>query len=164
MATIKAFSSRQCSVRSARRVTPSVKCSAAKDFNLPLQAGIAVAAGLIAAAPAHAGSVSFGEPLDKAFVTSPVHLSLLVQGMEVRPAADGVIPGTGHFHVNIDAPSTEEGESIPFDDTHKHFGKGQTEVDLELEKGKHKLTLQFANALHQSYGPEYAKTITVNVK
>jgi hypothetical protein len=34
----------------------------------------------------------------------------------------------------IDAPSTEEGETIPFDDTHKHYGKGQTEVDLELEK------------------------------
>lgn len=31
-------------------------------------------------------------------------------------------------------------------------------------QGEHNLTLQFANALHESYGPEYAKTITVNVK
>ena len=54
--------------------------------------------------------------------------------LRVPSAADGVIPGTGHFHVNIDAPNVEEGESIPFDDTHKHYGKGQTEVDLELEK------------------------------
>lgn len=31
-------------------------------------------------------------------------------------------------------------------------------------QGKHTLTLQFANALHESYGPKYAKTISVNVK
>jgi hypothetical protein len=31
-------------------------------------------------------------------------------------------------------------------------------------QGKHKLTLQFANALHESYGPNYASTIEVIVK
>jgi hypothetical protein len=31
-------------------------------------------------------------------------------------------------------------------------------------QGEHKLTLQFANASHESYGPEYAKTIDVKVK
>ena len=29
---------------------------------------------------------------------------------------------------------------------------------------RHKLTLQFADAEHKSYGPAFAKTITVNVK
>lgn len=43
--------------------------------------------------------------------------------------------------------SWPSGEAIPFDDAHKHFGKGQTGVDLELAPGKHTLTLQFANAL-----------------
>ena len=58
----------------------------------------------------------------------------------------------------------DKGEAIPFDATHKHFGKAQTEGELELEPGKHKITLQFANAYHESYGKEVAKTITVNVK
>jgi len=47
--------------------------------------------------------------------------------------------------------------------THKHYGKAQSEGELELEPGKHKITLQFANAYHVSYGKEFAKTITVNV-
>jgi hypothetical protein len=48
-------------------------------------------------------------------------------------AADGLIPGTGHFHVFVDvAEQTEEGEAIPFDYAHKHFGKGQTAADIEL--------------------------------
>jgi hypothetical protein len=35
----------------------------------------------------------------------------------------------------VDVPKSEqqgEGEAIPFDDAHKHFGKGQTAADLEL--------------------------------
>ena len=66
----------------------------------------------------------------------------------------------------IDGPGafTAPGEVIPMDATHKHYGKGQVEGELELEPGKHKITLQFANALHESYGKEFAKTITVNVK
>ena len=50
------------------------------------------------------------------------------------------------------------------DATHKHYGKGQSEGELVLEPGKHTITLQFANALHESYGKEFAKKITVNVQ
>lgn len=80
--------------------------------------------------------------------------------------------------------TAQAGAEIPFDDTHLHFGKGQTEAAVTLSPGKHKLTLQFANALHKrcacrggfanalwltvplrcSYGKGYSKTITVNVK
>merc|ERR1719164_241673 len=89
-----------------------------------------------------------------------------VTGYELSPAADGLKEGTGHHHLVIDGPKAfvDPGEAIPFDATHKHFGKAQTEGELELEPGKHKLTLQFANANHESYGKEFAKTITVNVK
>ncbi len=48
------------------------------------------------------------------------------------PAADGVIPGTGHFHVLVDLPAAEEGEALPFDATHLHYGKGQAAADVEL--------------------------------
>lgn len=80
------------------------------------------------------------------------------------PAADGLIPNTGHFHIQIDDPVSTKGQAIAFDNAHKHYGKGQTGADLELTPGRHTLTLQFANALHESYGPDYASTITVMVK
>lgn len=35
---------------------------------------------------------------------------------------------------------------------------------LRLLQGKHKLTLQFANAKHESYGSKFAQTITVTVQ
>jgi hypothetical protein len=35
---------------------------------------------------------------------------------------------------------------------------------LFVLQGKHTLTLQFANALHESYGPKYNSSITVNVQ
>ena len=56
------------------------------------------------------------------------------------------------------------GETIPANETHIHYGKGQTEATIELSPGKHTLTLQFANGIHQSYGEAWSKTITVNVK
>lgn len=76
-----------------------------------------------------------------------------------------LVAGTGHYHLFIDAEdSYPSGVVIPFDDAHKHYGKGQTAVDLQLPNGEHRLTLQLANAVHESYGPEYAKVITVKVQ
>ena len=54
--------------------------------------------------------------------------------------------------------------AIPFDEKHLHYGKGQTSVDVEVPKGKHTLTIQFANANHESYGPEWAKDVVVEIK
>lgn len=49
----------------------------------------------------------------------------------------GVIPNTGHFHVMVDAPAPAEGEAIPFDAAHLHYGKGQTSADIELAPVSH---------------------------
>ena len=57
-----------------------------------------------------------------------------------------------------------KGDAIPFDATHVHFGKAQKEGELELSPGQHTLTLQFANAKHESFGKKFASTITVNVQ
>ncbi len=107
--------------------------------------------------------LSFVDIADGAVVTSPVKLKFAVSGMEVKPAGD-MTAGTGHHHLLINAESIKEGESIPFNDTHLHFGKGQTETELKLAPGKYKLTLQFANGAHQSYGPQASKSISITVK
>jgi hypothetical protein len=124
---------------------------------------------LTAASPAYAGpknSVSFANVKDGATVPTKFTYKFEVSGYELSPAAAGLKPGTGHHHLVIDGPTAfvAKGEAIPFDATHKHYGKAQMEGELELEPGKHKLTLQLANHLHESYGKEFAKTITVNVQ
>lgn len=112
---------------------------------------------------AHAASVSFIEPADGAVVSSPFTVKFSVSGMDVKPAGD-MTPNTGHHHLLINEDSIPAGQSIPVDEKHIHFGKGQTETLLTLPPGKYKLTMQFANGAHQSYGPELSKTINVTVK
>ena len=131
----------------------------------------AAVAALTAASPAtyakgSKNSVSFANVKDGDTVPRKFVYKFEVSGYELSPAADGLKEGTGHHHLVIDGSKAfvDKGEAIPFDATHKHFGKAQTEGELELEPGKHKITLQFANANHESYGKEFAKTITVNVK
>jgi hypothetical protein len=110
--------------------------------------------------------VFFTNVKDGGTVPSKFTYKFEVTGYTLSPAKEGLIDGTGHHHMIIDGPGafTKAGEAIPMDATHKHYGKAQSEGELELEPGKHKITLQFANALHESYGNEFAKTITVNVK
>lgn len=86
-----------------------------------------------------------------------------VIGLKVHPAGE-LIPGTGHHHLIIDAEATPEGQVVAADDKHIHFGKGQTETEIQLAPGPHTLTLQFANGAHVSYGPTLSKTIRVTVK
>lgn len=137
---------------------------------LSMSTAAAMAATFSAASPAYAkgpkNSVSFSNVKDGDTVPSKFTYKFEVTGYELSPAAAGLKEGTGHHHLVIDGPKAyvDKGEAIPFDATHKHFGKAQTEGELELEPGKHRLTLQFANALHESYGKEFAQTVTVNVK
>ena len=116
-----------------------------------------------ACAVASAQSVSFVEPADGATVTSPFKVKFAVNGMEIKPAGD-MTANTGHHHLLINAVPVKSGEVVPADETHLHFGKGQTETEVKLPPGTYKLTMQFANGLHQSYGEGMSKTITVNVK
>lgn len=111
---------------------------------------------------ASAQSVDFVQPRDGAQLTSPFKVMFSVKDMAVAPAGD-MTPNTGHHHLLINAASVAAGERIPADETHKHFGKGQTEAEVSLPPGTYRLTLQFANGAHQSYGDQLSKTIEVTV-
>ena len=124
--------------------------------------GEAGADGAFVPAPEGA-SVSFGSPADGATVTSPVALTFAVEGMTVQPAGT-LTAGTGHHHVIVDAEGIAAGEAVPADETHIHFGKGQTETSLELSPGPHTLLLQFADGAHRSYGPGMTAKISVVVE
>jgi hypothetical protein len=108
-------------------------------------------------------SVSFVEPADGATVSSPFKVKFGVSGMDIKPVGD-MSANTGHHHLLINHDSVKDGEVVPVDDTHMHFGKGQTETMVTLQPGKYKLTMQFANGAHQSYGAGMSKSISVTVK
>ena len=112
---------------------------------------------------ASAQSVQFTNPQDGAVVSSPFKVGFMVDGMKVMPAGN-MTPGTGHHHLLINVDVIPEGQNIPMDEKHKHFGNGQTETELSLPPGKYKLTMLFANGAHQSYGPKMSKTIEITVK
>jgi hypothetical protein len=107
--------------------------------------------------------VFFVEPKDGAELTSPFTVKFGVKNLLVEPAGE-IKAGSGHHHLLINSDSTPSGESIPADQTHIHYGKAQTEAQISLEPGSYKLTMQFANGAHQSYGSELSKTINIIVK
>lgn len=107
--------------------------------------------------------VFFVSPADGAEVSSPVKVEMGVEGMAVNPAGE-LKAGTGHHHIIIDDKAPEKGSAVPADETHIHYGKGQTETELELAPGEHTLTMQFANGHHMSYGSQMSATIKITVK
>jgi hypothetical protein len=103
---------------------------------------------------------------DGAEVTSPFLVQFGLSGMGVAPA--GVEkPNTGHHHLLIDTKMTDDEmkQPIPADDTHKHFGGGQTEAMVTLPPGKHTLQLLLADWTHIPHSPPVmSETITITVK
>src|SRR5271166_3723741 len=124
---------------------------------LMLLAGLTLFASVACAADP-VKKVFFVEPKNGAVVTSPFKVVFGVSGMVVEPAGE-IKPDSGHHHLLINTGPMKEGETIPADATHLHFGKAQTETEVTLPPGKYTLTMQFANGAHQSYGEKMSATI-----
>ncbi len=127
-----------------------------------LVASIAVLAGC-ASVFGPSREVRIVEPADGATVASPFKVRFGVKGLEVAPAGE-IVANSGHHHLLINLDALPAGESVPFSEQHLHFGKGQTETEVKLAPGKYKLTAQFANGAHQSYGKVLSHTVLVTVK
>ena len=123
------------------------------------------------AAPATpARRVFFVEPADGATVKSPVKARFGIEGYELAPVPQGTItadqvrPGMGHHHLGIDMDCLPAGtEIVKGTPSWVHFGTGATEIDVQLEPGTHKLTLQLGDDLHRTI-EGLCQTITVNVQ
>lgn len=129
--------------------------------SIPVFAGQATPAK--ATAPTKAVRVYFANLKNKQTIPTKFKIQFGLEGMKVHPAGE-IIEGTGHHHLIIDGSAVPAGQVVPADAQHIHFGKGQTETEIELKPGKHKLTLQFADGAHLSYGPTYSDTVDVIVK
>lgn len=141
-----------------------------------------IAAALVAALPAlseaqgtpsaEGARVYFVNLADGATVTSPVTVVFGLSGMGVAPA-EVVAENTGHHHLLLNRPPFGEGEfgaeeaelAVPADDNHRHFGKGQTEVTLDLPPGTHTLQLVLGDAGHVPHDPPVvSERITITVQ
>ena len=110
-----------------------------------------------------ASSVFFGNLKEGQVIGTSYMVKMGVKRMAVAPAGE-VKPGQGHHHLIIDGDFIPEGQVVPMDATHLHFGKGQTEAELLLTAGKHKVTLQFADGTHKSYGKQMSATVNIVVE
>lgn len=107
--------------------------------------------------------VFFANLNDGDTITSPIMIEFGLEGMEAGPAGE-LVEGVGHHHLIIDGSFLEKGGVVPADDNNIHYGKGQTEAEIELTPGAHTLTMQFADGYHQSLGEQMSATISVFVE
>jgi hypothetical protein len=150
-----------------------VAASACGGSEPPAQPPAEAPAAAPAPAPAPAAParrVFFVEPQDGATVKSPVKLRFGLEGYELAPVPkdpikpEQVRPGMGHHHVGVEMDCLPAGtEIVKGTPSWVHFGTGSTEIDMQLEPGTHKLTLQLGDDLHRTI-EGFCQTITVNVQ
>lgn len=88
-----------------------------------------------------------------------------LKGMGIAPAGID-LPDTGHHHLLIDVDKLPDfNMPLVASENIVHFGKGQTETQLNLSPGKHTLQLVFADKIHLPHNPPVvSEKITVTVK
>lgn len=107
-------------------------------------------------------AVSFTNLRNGYVLRSPFWVEFGIRGMGVIPA-DNAHERAGHHHILVNKPlPLNHRAKIPFDDLHRHFGKGQTGALLDLPPGRHTLRLLFADHEHRPHFV-YSPEITVQI-
>ena len=107
--------------------------------------------------------VRLTEPADGAVVDNPVRVAFEVEGLIVVPAGE-MQPRSGHHHLLVDVDEPAAGTPVPVTDGYMHFGQGQTELELELAPGEHRLIALVGDFAHIPLVPNVADTITIVVR
>ena len=132
---------------------------------ISLIVGVMAIPALAGETPAPAGAeVYFITPADGATLSNPVTVIFGLRNMGVAPA--GVEKDkTGHHHLLIDTGLPDLDSAIPSDETHRHFGGGQTQTTLELAPGSHTLQLLLGDWSHVPHNPPVtSEQITITVE
>ena len=102
-------------------------------------------------------------PTDGETVGTEVLVKFGLSGMGVAPAGTDK-ENTGHHHLIIDGEKLPDLDK-PMGPDVMHFGGGQTEKLIKLEKGKHTLQMILGNYLHVPHNPPVvSEKITINVE
>ena len=110
-----------------------------------------------------AAKVFFANLKDGQTVKSPFKVEMGVEGIGLDTAGT-IRQASGHHHILINLDSLAAGTVIPMDSTHLHFGKAQQSAEVKLAPGKYKLTLQYADGIHRSYGARLSTSVNVTVQ
>ena len=88
------------------------------------------------------------EPKNGDVVSNTFTVKFGLSNFGIAPAGYN-IPMTGHHHllINVDLPE-DLSQPIAADKNHIHFGLGQTEAEITLDKGAYRLRLLMGNYLH----------------
>jgi len=123
------------------------------------------AAAVLERTPSPAGAkVWLIEPVDGAVLKNPITVKFGTEGMLVAPAGSEEA-NSGHHHLLIDTELEDYNAPVPADDTHRHFGKAQTEATIELAPGQHKLQAIFADKNHIPHEPPVqSEVVTITVE
>ena len=78
---------------------------------------------------------------------------------EVTSVRDGV----GHYHLGVDAECLPAGEIIPSADPWVHFGDGSDGMEMQLEGGEYRFTVQIGDDEHRTL-EGLCETITVRME
>jgi hypothetical protein len=107
--------------------------------------------------------VYFIYPKDGSYIGPNPTIRFGLLNMGVAPAGFDK-PNTGHHHLLVDADLPPLDKPIPNDFNHLHFGAGQTEAQITLPLGKHRLRLLLGDANHVPHDPPvYSEEIHVTV-
>jgi hypothetical protein len=139
---------------------------AACSSGTPESSPPASSAGGTAAKPGGAPRVFFVEPADGATVKSPVHLRFGSENFTISPVpekVETVREGVGHYHLGVDTDCYEpKMEIVKGTPAWIHYGKGESEMDLQLTPGRHTLSLQIGDDKHVTL-PGLCSQITISV-
>lgn len=92
-------------------------------------------------------------PVDGQRIRGAFRCRFGLRNMGVTHAGDAT-PSSGHHHLLIDVTEPlDPNQPIPADNKHIHFGRGQTETELELPPGTHTLQLVLGDAEHRPFDP-----------
>ena len=125
----------------------------------------AVATSAFVSASPEGAEVYFITPRDGATMPETFKVQFGLSGMGVAPA--GVdFENSGHHHLLMDVDEMPDMRlPLPADVHFVHFGLGQTETEVTLTPGEHRLQLVLGNYLHIPHDPPVmSKVINVTVE
>jgi hypothetical protein len=110
-------------------------------------------------------TVGFANLADGDVVPPVFTVKFAISGMDIAPAGTQT-ENSGHHHLLIDvAELPDMNLPLPATDNIRHFGKGQTEVEITLPEGSHTLQLLLGDYVHIPHSPPVMSgKITITVK